>query len=265
MAGHDAADSGSDRGAKGNQFQVLEAIFVGANHRQIDVRIRGGVAVAGEMLGGGEAAVFFHAAHESGDEFGDALGIFAERAGIDDGIAGIIVHVGNRRVNPVNADGAGFQRGDFSHGVGVGGISAGGQGHRGGEGGAFVEAHGGAAFEICADEQRQFGAGLQLVGEHGGRVGLALDDAQRRHLRDVDEAADVQVVDIVHHFFIRSGIGGGEAAVIGGEKKLADFFVIGHFAQRGFHPLFVGGGKRARAGSFGRTRRRFWRGGFLRR
>ena len=73
MAGHDAADSRGNRGAEGNQFEMFEAILVGANHRQIDVRIRGSVAVPGEMLGGGQAAVFFHAAHESGDEFGDAL------------------------------------------------------------------------------------------------------------------------------------------------------------------------------------------------
>ena len=104
-----------------------------------------------------------------------------------------------------------------------------------------------------------------MIGEDRGRVSLALDDAQRRHLGDVDESADVQVVDIVHHFCIGGGIGGGEAAVIGGEQELADFFVIGHFAQRGFHPLSVGGGKRARIGSLGRARRRLRRGGFLRR
>ncbi len=28
------------------------------------------------------------------------------------------------------------------------------------------------------------------------------------NLRDVDESADVQIVHIVHHFFIRVGIGG---------------------------------------------------------
>ena len=146
MAGHDAANSRGNRGAEGNQFQVLEAIFVGANHRQIDVRVGRCVSVSREMLRRGEAAVFFHATHESGDEFCNALVIFAKRASIDDGIAGIIVHIGNRRVNPVNADGAGFESGDFPHGVGVGGISAGGQRHRSREGSAFIEAHGGAAF-----------------------------------------------------------------------------------------------------------------------
>ena len=73
MAGHDAADSRGNRGTEGNQFQMLEAIFVRANYRKIDVRIRGGVAVSGKMFRGGQAAIFFHAAHERDDKFGDAL------------------------------------------------------------------------------------------------------------------------------------------------------------------------------------------------
>ena len=60
------------------------------NHRQIDVRIGSGVSVSREMFRRGEAAVFFHAAHESGYEFGDTLGIFSERAGINDGIPGLL-------------------------------------------------------------------------------------------------------------------------------------------------------------------------------
>ena len=238
---------------KGISSRCFEAILVGANHRQIDVRVRGGVAVPGKMFSGSQAAVFFHAAHEGCDEFGDALRIFAERARIDDRIAGIIVDVGNRRVNPVNADGAGFERGDFAHGVSVGRISAGRQRHRRGKRSAFVEPHGRAAFKIGANQQRQFGMGLQLIGQNGRGIGLALDDAQRRHLRDVDEPADVQVVYGVHYLAIGVRVGGGEAAVIGCEDELADFFVVGHFSQRGFHPLLVGGGK-----GFCR-RRRFWR------
>ena len=50
VAGHDAADSRGNRGAEGNQFEMLQAFFVGANHRKIDVRIRGRVAVARENV-----------------------------------------------------------------------------------------------------------------------------------------------------------------------------------------------------------------------
>ncbi len=52
---------------------MFEPLFVRANYRKIDVRIRGGIAVARKMLGGSESAVFFHAPHELGDKFRDAL------------------------------------------------------------------------------------------------------------------------------------------------------------------------------------------------
>ena len=57
------------------------------------------------------------------------------------------------------------------------------------------------------------------------------------NLRDVDESADVQIVDVVHHLAIRGGIGGGKAPVISGEKELADFFVIGHLAAAWLPPI----------------------------
>ena len=104
----------------------------------------------------GQAAIFLHAVDELRDELGDFLRIFAERARVDDGIVGIVVDVGIRRVNPVDADGARFERGDFSHGVGIFGIACGGQRHRGRKRCAFVQTHRGAAFEIGADEQRKF-------------------------------------------------------------------------------------------------------------
>ena len=104
MRGHDAADARRNRGAKGNQFQMFQTIFVGTNYRKIDVRVRGGVAMAGKMFSGREAAVFFHAPHEGSDELGDTLGIFAEGARIYNGIIGITVDIGVRGKNPGNAN-----------------------------------------------------------------------------------------------------------------------------------------------------------------
>ena len=160
----------------------------------------------------------------SRDKFRDARGIFAERARIDDGIAGIVVYIADRRVDPLHAHGARFQRGDFAHGVRVFGIASGGQRHRRREGCAFIQAHGGAAFEIGADQQRQLGFGLQLIGEHRRGICLVFNDAERRAVRDVDEAADVQIVHVVHHLRVGLGIRGREAAVIRGEEQLADLF-----------------------------------------
>src|SRR5712664_3281552 len=108
MAGHDAAYAGGNGRAKRNEFQMFEALAVGVNYRQVDVRIAGRIAVAGKVLGRGERAIFFDAADELGGELGDAGGIFAEGARVDDGIARIVVYVSNRGVDPMNAYGARF-------------------------------------------------------------------------------------------------------------------------------------------------------------
>src|SRR6266852_5733850 len=89
------------------------------------MRIRSSVAGPGKMFCSGER-VFFDAAHEGGDKLGDARGIFAKRSRIDDGIAGVVIHIRVRRINPMHADSARFQRGDFAHGVGTFRIAAGG-------------------------------------------------------------------------------------------------------------------------------------------
>jgi hypothetical protein len=145
--------SGSrNRGAKGNQFQAIEAVAIGVNHWQVDVRVAGGIAMSWKVFRGGQATVFFHTAHKGGHVFGHARRIFSEGSCIDNRIAWIVVYIGVRSVNPLNADGAGFQRRNFSHGVGVSGIACGGKRHRGGERSAFIQTHSRAAFEICANQ-----------------------------------------------------------------------------------------------------------------
>src|ERR1700731_2383451 len=104
------------------------------------------------MFGGGEPSILLHAAHESSHVLSDTLRIFAERARIDNRIARIVIYVGNRRINPVNAHGASFQRGDFAHGVSVGWISSRSQTHRRGERCAFSEPHRRAAFEVSSNK-----------------------------------------------------------------------------------------------------------------
>src|SRR5579883_1151419 len=66
------------------------------------------------------------------------------------GFAGLL-DIGVGRVYPLDSSGARFQSGDFAHDVGVVRISGGGESHGSREGCAFVEAHGGAAFEIRAN------------------------------------------------------------------------------------------------------------------
>src|SRR6266850_275345 len=167
MSGHDAARTRGNRRAERNQLESAQARAVRTNHWQINVRIRRGVAVTGKMFCSGEPAVFFDAAHERGDKLGDARGIFAKRSRVDDRIAGIVIHIRIRSVNPMHADGARFQRGYFAHGVGVFRIAPGGQRHRGGERSAFIQAHGGADFErgtaMRLDEGTSFPTAMALA------------------------------------------------------------------------------------------------------
>ena len=157
----------------------FEFLAIAGNDGEREMRIDADVAVARKMLGGGEGAVFLHAANELGDVFGNALRVFAERAHIDDGIIGIVVHVRVGRENPVHARGARFERDGFADRVGELGIARGGDGHRGGKRRAFVEPHAGAGFEVRAEQQRNFRAALQFVGHDGRGIHLAALDAQR--------------------------------------------------------------------------------------
>ncbi len=259
MTGHDAARSRRNRRAKGNKLQAFQPLAIRRNYRQIDVRIGRRIAVTREMLRRRQAAVFFDAAHKLADIFRNLLRIFAKRARVDDRIAGIVVDVRNRCVNPLHADGARFQRRDFAHRVGVGRIAAGRERHGGGERRAIVQAHAGAAFEIRADQQRQLRFRLQLIVQHRGRVGLALLDAHRRDVRHVDEAAAVQIDDIVHDLRVRRGIGRRQLAVIRREEKLADFFIDAHFLERRFSPLrsFARASRRGSAVRAGVLRRKW--------
>ena len=188
------------------------------------------------MLGGGQRAVVLDSFYERRNKLRHALRIFPKRPRINDGICGIVVHVRIRRVHPVDAGGAGLKRGDLSHGIGIFGIAASRHGHCGGEGCALIVAHRRATLEIRPDEQRQLGLCLQLIGEHRRRIRLALYDAQWRTMRDDNESADMQVLNIVQKLLVGRRVSGGKASVIRGEQQLADLFAQRHFAQRGLHP-----------------------------
>ena len=58
---------------KGTSSVPFEFVAVAGNDGEREMRIDADVAVAGEMLGRGERAIFLDAAHELRHEFGDAL------------------------------------------------------------------------------------------------------------------------------------------------------------------------------------------------
>ena len=213
------------------------------------------------MLGGRQSAILAHAAHELTHKLRNALRIFAEGPRVDNGIAGIIVYIRVRRIDPMNADGARFDRGDLAHGVSVFQISASRERHSGWKRSAFIQSHRRPALEIRANQQRQFRFGLELIVEHGRWISLTLHDAERRAMCNVDETSDVEVGHVMHDLLVGRRVRGRQASMIRGEKKLPDFLVHGHFAQRGFHPLLRGGRQLSRRALWGNCA--FLGGGFF--
>ena len=80
-------------------------------------RVGGGVAVTGEMLGGGQHVVLFvgvGAFDEGLDLRRNILRILAEGTDVDDGIFGVVVDVGDGKVDPLHAESAGLAGGHFA-------------------------------------------------------------------------------------------------------------------------------------------------------
>ena len=75
-------DACGDRGAERQQRRVEVAL----DHRELAVRVGGGVAVAGEVLRAGRHALALRAGDERSDVTRDELGIGAEAAHADDGV-----------------------------------------------------------------------------------------------------------------------------------------------------------------------------------
>ena len=68
MRAHHHVRAGGDAGPKRHQLQRVEAPVVGGNDREPDVRVRLGVAVAGEVLQRGEHAVVVQPPHVGLDQ-----------------------------------------------------------------------------------------------------------------------------------------------------------------------------------------------------
>src|SRR5256712_2985272 len=60
-------------------------------------------------------------------------------------------------------------------------------------------------------------------------------------MRNVNEATHMEIGNIVHDLPVGRRVHGRQTPVIRGEKKLSDFLIHSHLAQRGFHPSVRGG------------------------
>jgi len=77
---------------KGNKFQIIQARAIRVNHRQINVRVRGRIAVARKMFGGCEAAIFLHARTNSVTNFATRCGSSPKERVLIIGFPGLLLH-----------------------------------------------------------------------------------------------------------------------------------------------------------------------------
>src|SRR5690606_19172126 len=105
---HDASHAGGDGVAEGHQLHRIQAGTVGEDDGELQVRVRLGVAVPGEVLGDGEHAAVLEPLDVRGDQRPGAPRVLAERARVDDGVRRIRVDVGDGGEGEVQAGDAGL-------------------------------------------------------------------------------------------------------------------------------------------------------------
>ena len=117
MRRHDGVDARFDGRLERNQLEAFEAVAVGGNGGEVDVRVDGGVSMSGEVLDGREHERFLVGARALDEGLhvrGDGVRVFSEGADVDDRIVGVVVDVRDRVVDPVDAEGAGLARRDLT-------------------------------------------------------------------------------------------------------------------------------------------------------
>ena len=234
MRGHDRADTRRDGFAEREKLHAVQAGPVSGNGRQADVGILGRIAVAREVLGGGDHPVVLAAANERPREAGDELGRFADGPDVDDGVVGIDVDVHDGRVGLVNAHRPALEGRDPSHPVRQLLRAGSPDRHEGREQGRVRDLVAGPPLEVRGDEKRHFGPGLEEVREVGRLVDFAAEQADPADPGAFDEVAkapDFRAVEIPEF--------PDETAA----DELAGLFLDGHPPQGFLHPAGIHGGQ----------------------
>ena len=101
VGGHHRGHPRGNRPLKGRQLDLIEAFAVVGQFGQLQVRIRAGVAVAGEVFGAGQHALGLAALDEGRREGPGALGGLPPGAHVDHGVGRVVVDVADRTQHPV--------------------------------------------------------------------------------------------------------------------------------------------------------------------
>ena len=177
VGGHDEGYPGADGGLKGRQVLGLDLgqapLFV---DREPQVAVHARVAVAGEVLGGGQHPGVLEPLDEGQAVAGDELGVGAEAAQADDRVLGVGVDVEHRGEVHVGAGVAGLLADGPGHAAGERGVVGGAERHRPREAGHAGDTEGVEGAALLVNEDEQVGAacfelvdGLDAMFEVGGK------------------------------------------------------------------------------------------------
>ena len=190
---------------------------------RVDVRR----AVAGEVLDCGQHAGILEAVDVRRHHVGDEVGVFAERAGIDDRVARVGVEVGDGSVHLRDTEGACLAARHVAGGVGVLRIAGRAEGHGRRKGRRPVQAHAGAPFHVLPDQERHGCTCLEILRQHG----LAERVALKKH-----EAADFEALDEVYDVAVGLVLGALVVAIDPGREELRDFLLQRHRREAALGP-----------------------------
>ena len=151
MRHHHGIHARLDGAPERRQLNRIEPRPVAGDLSEAEMRIGSGVAVSGKMFGRGQHAALVSAANVRRHEIAHLLGVFSERARVDDGIRRVGIHVGVGEEIPMHSDGPRLERGDASEGFGILRFAGRTKGHGMGENGRAIQTHGHAALEIRRD------------------------------------------------------------------------------------------------------------------
>ena len=225
---HHAGGAGGDAGPEGRQFHRVQPLARMRHHRQTEMRVDVGVAVAGEMLQRRQHARILQAADPSRHHRASACRILAERSDVDHRIARVVVHIRDRTEVDVHAEGPRFRADDLAGFVGQLRIAGRAERHRPRELRGAGDAHLHAPFEVGRGQKRQRRDRLQaiedrrqfhrLAKDHGA-VGVVQHDLRNRlGAAECDHAADLRFVNELDERLVFVAV----ATEIGGLKRRED-------------------------------------------
>ena len=154
MPDHHGFGARLDRRLERRELDFVVPIPAVAQGHQPQVGVDIGIAVPREVFDGRDHPAVLRPLHEGRTHLAHELDVIAKRPGVNDRIAGIVVHIDRRGVVLLDAERPPLQSRDFAHLIRVFRIPCSADGHCTRERGGAVHPHTRAVFKIRCDQER---------------------------------------------------------------------------------------------------------------